>query len=77
VAFFSGRGPQMEAFLRSATHLAFIRQRILSGRDVLPISLTNIASCSKSQPGRAARREQKRAGGRLEAGTGPLNFCCR
>jgi RsiW-degrading membrane proteinase PrsW (M82 family) len=29
-----GRGPQMKAFLRSATHLAFIRQRILSGRDV-------------------------------------------
>jgi RsiW-degrading membrane proteinase PrsW (M82 family) len=29
-----GRGPQMKAFLRSATRLAFIRQRILSGRDV-------------------------------------------
>jgi RsiW-degrading membrane proteinase PrsW (M82 family) len=29
-----GRGPQMKAFLQSATRLAFIRQRILSGRDV-------------------------------------------
>jgi RsiW-degrading membrane proteinase PrsW (M82 family) len=29
-----GRGPQMKAFLRSATQLAFTRQRILSGRDV-------------------------------------------
>jgi hypothetical protein len=29
-----GRGPQMKAFLRSATRLAFTRQRILSGRDV-------------------------------------------
>ncbi|MBT2535746.1 PrsW family intramembrane metalloprotease [Arthrobacter sp. ISL-69] len=29
-----GRGPQMKSFLRSATQLAFIRQRILSGRDV-------------------------------------------
>lgn len=29
-----GRGPQMKAFQRSATRLAFIRQRILSGRDV-------------------------------------------
>jgi len=30
----SGRGPQMKSFLRAATELAFIRQRILSGRDV-------------------------------------------
>ena len=30
----SGRGPQMKAFVHSATQLAFIRQRILSGRDV-------------------------------------------
>lgn len=30
-----GRGPQMRAFLHAATHLAFTRQRILSGRDVL------------------------------------------
>ncbi|WP_211880196.1 PrsW family intramembrane metalloprotease [Pseudarthrobacter albicanus] len=29
-----GRGPQMKAFLHAATHLAFTRQRILSGRDV-------------------------------------------
>lgn len=29
-----GRGPQMKAFLRAATRLAFTRQRILSGRDV-------------------------------------------
>ncbi|MEC5192187.1 MULTISPECIES: PrsW family intramembrane metalloprotease [unclassified Arthrobacter] len=29
-----GRGPQMKALLRSATDLAFTRQRILSGRDV-------------------------------------------
>ena len=29
-----GRGPQMKAFQRSATRLAFIRQRILSGRDI-------------------------------------------
>lgn len=30
-----GRGPQMRAFLHAATHLAFTRQRILSGQDVL------------------------------------------
>jgi RsiW-degrading membrane proteinase PrsW (M82 family) len=29
-----GRGQQMKAFLHAATQLAFIRQRILSGRDV-------------------------------------------
>lgn len=29
-----GRGPQMKQFVSSATKLAFIRQRILSGRDV-------------------------------------------
>jgi RsiW-degrading membrane proteinase PrsW (M82 family) len=29
-----GRGPQMKSFVRAATQLAFIRQRILSGRDV-------------------------------------------
>jgi hypothetical protein len=29
-----GRGRQMQDFLRAATHLAFTRQRILSGRDV-------------------------------------------
>ena len=29
-----GRGPQMKSFVRSATQLAFTRQRILSGRDV-------------------------------------------
>ena len=30
------RRPQMKAFLHAATQLAFIRQRILSGRDVAP-----------------------------------------
>jgi RsiW-degrading membrane proteinase PrsW (M82 family) len=29
-----GRGPQMKAFVKAATQLAFTRQRILSGRDV-------------------------------------------